>query len=402
MFSLKVLQVLPGYEERFHTKANERHRQMFFPLSLAIFLAEFVLTGFQALRFGVDLLQLSYFYIYLVAAIVSGVFLVLYQGYRKGRFKRHQHVVDYAFVLCFFGLALLTSLAEIQTLHTLSIIFIIFSSFVSILLYFSVKTLFLTVGFANLALIICITLFNFSWDIKFGLILNTVFLLMANLCLIIPFHNGHVQSFNQEIELERANAVLKKTNLRLEVMNKQLEETSVTDALTGILNRLAFNKALALSYEQALLMGEGVGVILLDVDHFKQYNDHFGHLEGDRCLKLIAHTIQQNLKRPSDHVFRYGGEEFVVLLPGSTAEGAETVAIRILQEIENLNIPQAKNEQHITISAGVHAMTPERDDNMFSLVDKADKALYHAKHEGRNRVSVFDQLPRSAQDRVPS
>ncbi len=398
MFFSKSSKVANGYEEHYAEHARARHLQLFFPLTFSIFIIEVLLLFVQFLRLGSNLFSWLYFYVYIVAIVVCGTFSLIYQGYRTGRLQHQQTLIDKLFICSMFGLAVFTALAEIQATQTQSPIFIVFSFFVAALCCFSIKFTYFVLLAGNFILICFILLFINNWDISLGLIFNYLFLLVASSFVVRPLRNSSVQKFNQSVELERANLTLKRTNLRLELMNKQLEETSVTDALTGIFNRLAFNKSLELSWEQALLVNDYIAVIMLDTDNFKQYNDHFGHLEGDRCLKTIASTIQNCLMRPSDHVFRYGGEEFVVLLPGNSAKGAETVANRILQEIEQLAIAQYLPGKVVTISAGIHGMTPTEGDNMFDLVDKADKALYYAKKNGRNQVAVYNKLPQDAKN----
>ena len=128
---------------------------------------------------------------------------------------------------------------------------------------------------------------------------------------------------------------------------------------------------------------------MIDIDHFKKYNDKYGHQKGDECLRIVAQEIQQHPRRPSDMVARYGGEEFSIILPDTPFEAALTLADRIRSGVSGLNLEHIGSDifGHITISIGVATRVPEDDHTMLSLIETADKNLYTAKRGGRNRVT---------------
>ena len=131
-------------------------------------------------------------------------------------------------------------------------------------------------------------------------------------------------------------------------------------------------------------------MIFCDVDHFKKYNDFYGHLAGDNCLKQVAQAIASVVKRPADLVARYGGEEFVILLPNTPLEGAISIAQKVKQAVNRLEILHAQGvEQRITVSMGVSSQIPMIDSVFEELIDKSDKALFQAKDNGRNQFSVL-------------
>jgi len=136
-----------------------------------------------------------------------------------------------------------------------------------------------------------------------------------------------------------------------------------------------------------------LALVILDVDHFKKYNDHYGHPQGDECLKKISQTLKAASTRPGDLVARYGGEEFAILLPGTSIAGAGAVAERVRLAIQAMNIEHAENSGGVvTISAGVTSMIPSRKFNSPpDLIQTADQALYEAKESGRNRVCAKDK-----------
>ena len=134
-----------------------------------------------------------------------------------------------------------------------------------------------------------------------------------------------------------------------------------------------------------------VTVLLLDIDYFKKYNDTLGHLEGDEALKTVALCLKNQIKRETDFIARFGGEEFVCLLPFINKDEAIDYAKTLVQNIENLNLPHPKSEvsQYITISAGLATTIPDSNNSLTQLLDNADKALYSAKASGRNRAVMY-------------
>jgi diguanylate cyclase (GGDEF)-like protein len=159
----------------------------------------------------------------------------------------------------------------------------------------------------------------------------------------------------------------------------RLEELATTDALTGLRNRRRLDSVLAVEWRRAIRQSMPLALLLIDADHFKTFNDRFGHQSGDQALVMIAACIAGSAKRAADCAARYGGEEFALLLPGMTAEEARKVAERIRTQVEQLRGPA-----RLTISIGVASMTPLVTMPSSSLVEAADKALYAAKDAGRN------------------
>ncbi|THB74117.1 MAG: diguanylate cyclase [Desulfobulbaceae bacterium] len=174
----------------------------------------------------------------------------------------------------------------------------------------------------------------------------------------------------------------------LEQANLMLQQLAIQDGLTGIPNRRKFDEALTLEWQRMQREKLRLGVIIGDIDYFKQYNDHYGHQRGDECLKSVAKTLSENVHRPGDLVARYGGEEFVILLPDTTVQGCEIIAERMRAAIESLAIDHAESSvsSKLTMSFGVASMKPEGDVGPDVLLLAADKALYKAKGNGRNLV----------------
>jgi diguanylate cyclase (GGDEF)-like protein len=171
-------------------------------------------------------------------------------------------------------------------------------------------------------------------------------------------------------------------------VRERLQRLSRVDGLTGVYNRRHFDGYFQQVWQRAQHGREDVAVIMVDVDHFKDYNDHYGHLMGDHCLIQIALTMQDGLRRPGDIVARFGGEEFVAVLPHASAEMAQAVAERLRQAVERLHLPHKASStgQSVTISVGVGHAVPKSGDSSAALLALADAALYEAKRAGRNRV----------------
>jgi len=167
-----------------------------------------------------------------------------------------------------------------------------------------------------------------------------------------------------------------------------MRELSMTDGLTGVANRRSFNDTLDAEWRRCARAGLPLSVIMIDIDHFKLYNDHYGHQAGDLCLQQVSAAMARCASRPQDMLARYGGEEFILLLPQEAADGAEVVARRILDEVARLAVPHTASTTapHVTVSLGVCTVLPPLDaTDANALIRLADKQLYLAKQGGRNR-----------------
>jgi diguanylate cyclase (GGDEF)-like protein/PAS domain S-box-containing protein len=172
------------------------------------------------------------------------------------------------------------------------------------------------------------------------------------------------------------------------------ENHAKIDGLTGIANRRRLDEALESEWRRAMRDRTPVSLLMIDVDHFKSYNDIYGHLSGDTCLRTTAVTIGEIIHRSSDLLARYGGEEFVVVLPNTDSNGAERLAEQIRSAVQLLVIPHCGNSHGVvTVSIGCATQKPGHDSIFTELLRAADGALYQAKSGGRNCVKVVSQLP---------
>lgn len=182
---------------------------------------------------------------------------------------------------------------------------------------------------------------------------------------------------------------------QLATANELLATLSATDGLTGLHNRRSFDEAIAREWQRCARHGLPLALLLVDIDHFKLYNDHYGHLAGDDCLRRVARLLAADVRRAGDLVARYGGEEFVLLLPGTDDLGARETAQRCLERLRTENIPHAASptSQRLSMSIGIAAWIPQAQNQPHSLINAADNALYQAKQTGRAQYVVASSQP---------
>ncbi|MGL5359159.1 MAG: sensor domain-containing diguanylate cyclase [Shewanella sp.] len=201
---------------------------------------------------------------------------------------------------------------------------------------------------------------------------------------------------------EKLERMVQERTLELEItlrelneVNQKLTEQSTIDSLTGVKNRSAFDKRLHAESRISRRQETPIALLMLDIDRFKSINDQYGHLAGDQALIKIAHTLQQHLKRPTDLVSRFGGEEFAIILPNTSAEGAIQVAQRIRHAVIAIGLEWQGNPIPLTVSIGVSAAIVNDEQYSNELLEQADKALYQAKNNGRNQVKLYAPQPQN-------
>ena len=183
------------------------------------------------------------------------------------------------------------------------------------------------------------------------------------------------------------------THLTIVEQRRIIEKISLTDTLTKIPNRRNFDKHMDSEWKRAIREELSIGMIMIDADHFKNFNDNYGHQQGDVALQTLAHVISTSIRRGSDFAARWGGEEFTVLLPNTEADGVLRVAENIRKNVEKVIIPRVDDASlglNITISVGGVAEIPTATSSMEDFIKKSDEALYKAKESGRNRVVLYE------------
>ncbi|WP_377703901.1 diguanylate cyclase [Pseudoduganella sp. UC29_71] len=201
----------------------------------------------------------------------------------------------------------------------------------------------------------------------------------------VRYHSaGHIS----RLQRDQAFRFLRESQKHLADANIELQKLAALDGLTGIANRRRFDETMKVEWQRGQRERQPLSLLMCDVDCFKIYNDTFGHLSGDLCLKKTAAVLTEHLKRPADLAARYGGEEFAILLPDTRLEGALALAESCVEHLARLGIdnPDAKPHGVVTMSVGVACVLPSPHSSIEELIGSADRALYAAKSGGRNRA----------------
>ncbi len=203
-------------------------------------------------------------------------------------------------------------------------------------------------------------------------------------CLALVMSRRFARLYRQVERLIRIRSELRSAN-------ESLRELSYVDALTEVSNRRHFDEFFRHEWSRGIRNDTSIGMLMIDIDGFKAYNDNYGHSAGDHALKKVAAALQRSLQRSVDFLARYGGEEFVVILPSTDIDGASRVAEKLRAAVENLRIPHGYSDTgtFLTISIGVAALLPNPKSSRGDLLNEADRALYRAKQWGKNQVVVI-------------
>ncbi len=207
-------------------------------------------------------------------------------------------------------------------------------------------------------------------------------------------------NLKHELEQRRARErELVRVTEQLRKLNEELQRLSIVDELTGIANRRFFNLVLAQEWARATRSVLPLSLVMIDIDFFKNYNDHYGHPRGDECLRRVAQCLHHVARRPGDCVARYGGEEFAAILANTGAAGAAVLAEALRKSVEDMGLEHNASPLggRLTVSLGVATVVPTRTMSADALVAAADRAVYEAKASGRNRVQVYQGVVEQAQ-----
>ena len=206
----------------------------------------------------------------------------------------------------------------------------------------------------------------------------------------------HSKSYLNKLQRDEAYAALHASQRNLMEINTELERLTNVDGLTGLSNRRFFDRFVVTQWKLASRAKSPISVLMIDVDDFKKYNDHYGHLAGDEVLKSVASALQSTFMRPTDLCARFGGEEFVAVLPATPADQLRRLGENLIKSLETLCLPHEASTVagHVTISVGGASAIPRDTDSFSDLLAAADAALYEAKRSGKNRIVMSCAEPR--------
>lgn len=327
--------------------------------------------------------------------VVTAAFLCAFIGQRKKPLdQRAARKVEYMMLGYFLAFILFESISgTVETLGYGTTNRFIIAFMVVAFVPLSSKRRKLGLAVAFLALILASSFLIIGNSMSVNQSLGDFALLFFIGCCIMSIitQNNDMRTFSLQHNLIAINAELTQANV-------QLEQMTITDALTHISNRRAFNASLPRTWSSCCRDGARLLVLMMDIDHFKEYNDHYGHQMGDECLYLIAQSIASHFNRETDMVARFGGEEFVSLTIKNSPEDAYALAEKVRQGVEALQIPHesSKVSPYVTISVGMACIPGDKRYTCDQALRMADMALYRAKREGRNRtVAVYsiDEAP---------
>lgn len=290
-----------------------------------------------------------------------------------------------SFILCWCaGISLLDQIYSGQIL-----VYVFAAVAVSVTPFFKPVTLLLMYLPIQAAFVVLLIKIPQPFGFPFGNIVNSTAFLVISWFISFMRYRAYVIEFSHAKLIEEKNTELNRINIRLQEANRKLEILSRTDSLTGVSNRSMFDFMIKVEWDRCRRSFAPLSLVMIDIDFFKDFNDHYGHPAGDLCLRKVAEALSGCAKRASDTVARYGGEEFAVILPMMDQAGAKKLAEQIRDAVEKLAIPHAfsRVSKHVTISLGVYTGIPDGDTPIEQFVANADRALYDAKRD-RNKVVV--------------
>lgn len=341
--------------------------------------------------------NIYYGIMYVILIFVMIIYLIIFDRLERNLFQRGKYTLffgsSFAFVILVWcaGISLLDLLSDGQI-----IIYILAIISIAVTPLFRPISLFKIYLSVHIIFLVLLPFFQ-SGGYLFGSYVNSTTVLIISWVISCMRFKNRVEDFDNKKkvlekskELKNVNIKLEETNKKLEEANRKLEILSRTDSLTGVYNRSVFNQILNLEWNSCKNDQMPLSLIMADIDFFKAYNDNYGHVAGDDCLILVANTLSMCAKRYTDNVIRYGGEEFTIILTHIEKERALELAEEMRRKVEELKIihDASSISKYLTISLGVYTVIPSDQLTLDDFIRRADKALYKAKSEERNKVVV--------------
>lgn len=329
-------------------------------------------------------------YAWMYLAMLFTMIIFLFVFIRLGR-DVEKHVKTIIRTGVFFSIFILAYCAGISLLDQLTngqiIVYAIAIVALAVTPIFSPCLLLVIYMVIHVAFLVLLPSFQTSSELFFANCLNsTTFILMSWVISVMRYKQAIEEFLNKKLMLEKTQK-LHDMNKELEEMNRKLEVLSRTDQLTGVFNRLMLEEKMKVEWNGCMKKSLPLTLIMVDIDSFKSYNDHYGHQKGDDIIIKVASCLSDCIAQTAGTVGRYGGDEFLLIIPDLDKDEAHDLADRIKVKVEEMAIPHlhAKASNHITVSAGVHSAVPKEDMTIRRFFHITDEALYKAK-ENRNCV----------------
>lgn len=332
-------------------------------------------------------------YIFYCASMV--IWFLVFRNLEKNVEKNQRKILIVGAIFTFYTLEWCSVISILDQLSSGQVTVYI-AAIISIALATLLKPFILLFIYSSVHLIFIIVLPHFqkSPDLIFSNLINTTTIILIAWTVDIILYHGKKNDFINKMIIEQKNRELQVLNEKLLKTNEELQRLSVTDALTGLYNRRKFDEQLYNQWKICRRFSVPVSIIMIDIDFFKQFNDLYGHIAGDRCLAAIADTLKRMVKRPTDCLARFGGEEFIISVSHLNAKESFSYAESIRKAVENLKIPHGNSSisPYVTISIGISTVIPNNQSTAGMLTHAADCALYRAKESGRNKTELLEKI----------
>lgn len=380
--------ICPEWEMEFKAECSDHNLRMMKILSAAGIVMEcfniFMVLFLSKKGLG-TLNNRIYFTFYLLLLIVLLLLPIFILGISRKGSKKKQRIFSLAFFYCFFFCLWSAGITFMDLQKNNNIIVYSFAViFVSVLFYLKPWQSCLIFGGTQVLFLISTPFLNLGVN-NIGIVVNTTVIASISLCMAyIRYRNGYESFINNQIILAQSE--------KIKEINIQLSDLVIQDSLTGLYNRRFLTDELAGKWSQYLRQEQTISVLMLDIDGFKAFNDRYGHLAGDECLKQLSNILKDSVEGQDCYIIRYGGEEFLLLFFGLTPEKSVEIAETIRYHVENEKIwLEFSNEAvSVTVSIGLCCVMMNTKSDINLLIKNADKALYEAKNAGKNRVQCFN------------
>ncbi|HBN85632.1 MAG TPA: hypothetical protein DDZ89_17515 [Clostridiales bacterium] len=330
----------------------------------------------------------TYGWMYISMLVVMSIFLLIFIHLGKNVVK-HGFGINCSGIL--FSIFILAWCAGISLLDQLSngqvIVYVVAIISIAVTPILHPFILFFMYIVIHTAFLVLLPRFQSSSELLFTNSINSTSFLVISWAISLMRYKRSVEEFKIKKILQVKSYELEQMNKELEATNLKLETLSQTDALTGVSNRLMFGKKMEAEWNRCKRYSIPLTLIFVDIDNFKTFNDLYGHLAGDQCIKQVANALSACAQRSFDMVSRYGGDEFVMVLPHLTKDDALILADQVKKRVEEAAVPHLNSaiSDHVTVSLGVHTIIPSDETSIYEFIRRTDNALYKAK-ERRNCI----------------